>query len=133
MLTGIYWKRVLLAGFLSELGVIVALSVVIVAHRFVIAKGRTAAEYQEFAQRTGYYVAAPAAALVTFLMALWAVHALESHFVVNGLLVGVVATLLSAGFILGATPEDRTMYIASFVLRIAAGYFAGFVTHHLRG
>jgi len=132
-MTGIHWKRVALAGFLSELGVVVALSMIILTYRFLIARGRTAAEYQEFGQRAGYYVAAPVAAIATFLIASWAVHGLQAYFVTNGLMVGVIATLLSVGFIFGANRKDRMMYVASFILRIASGYFAGFVAQHLKG
>src|SRR5262245_2344596 len=86
--TAIRWKRVIFAAFLSELAVIAVLSAVLATYAFVIAPGRSSAEYNEFGQNAGYYLAAPAAALATFLMAFWAVRTLDSAFVVNGALVG---------------------------------------------
>jgi hypothetical protein len=123
--TGIRWKRVVIAAVLSELAVIATISIVMAVYALLIAPGRSSAEYGEFGQNAGYYIAAPAATLAVFLMAYGAVRKLESGFVVNGLLVGVIATILTAGMIVGARPGDRWVYIASFILRIAAGYAAG--------
>jgi hypothetical protein len=123
----ISWKRVIAAGFLSEVAVIIVISLVIVAYRFVIVPGRTGDEYSEFGQNAGYYISGPAAAVAVFVFALWALGSLESGFILNGLLVGIVATLLTIGFLAGARPGDRWMYVATFVLRIAAGYAAAVV------
>jgi hypothetical protein len=123
--TGIRWKRVIVAAVLSELAVIAVISLVMGVYALLIAPGRTSAEYGEFGENAGYYLAAPAAAVAVFVGAFWAVRKLESGFVANGVLVGVIATLLTAGMIVGARPGDRWVYIASFVLRIVAGYAAG--------
>ena len=131
--SSIRWKRVLAAAFCSEIGVMAAISIVVVVHRFIVAPGATDAAYQEFAQRAGYDVAAPAAALATFICAWWASRRLQSGHIINGVLVGVTATLLTLGFILGARPEDRVMYIASYLLRIVAGYGAGFAARKKGG
>jgi hypothetical protein len=102
-------------------------------YALVIRPGRPAAEYQEFGRLAGYYSAVPAAAVATFLMAFWTVRKLESSLIANGLLVGVVATLLTMSFIFSARPEDRLMYIVSFMARILAGYSAGFFAMKMRG
>jgi hypothetical protein len=131
--TGIRWKRVVVAAVLSELAIIAAISIVVGVYALLIAPGRTGAEYGEFGENAGYYIAAPAAAIAVFLAAFGAVRRLESGFVANGLLVGVVATLLSAGMIVGARPGDRWVYIASFILRIVAGYAAGVWAQRSKG
>jgi hypothetical protein len=125
--SAILWKRVLLAGFLSDLSVMVVLSAVFMTHMMIVS-GQTQAQHQEFGELAGYYLAAPVAAIATFLFAFWAIRKLESHTVLNGTLVGVTATLLSAGFILGARPEHRLMYMVSFAARILAGYCSGLVS-----
>jgi hypothetical protein len=66
-------------------------------------------------------------------MAFLAIRKLDSSFIMNGLSVGIIATLLTLGFLVGARPGDRWMYIASFVLRIAAGYAAGLVVQRMKG
>ena len=129
----IRWKRVLAVAFCSEIGVIAAISIVVAVHRFLVSPGATDAAYQEFAQRAGYDVAAPAAALSTFICAWWASRRLQSGHIINGVLVGVTATLLTLGFILGARPEDRVMYITSYLLRILAGYGGGFAARKKGG
>jgi hypothetical protein len=129
----IRWKRVLIAGFLSEVAVMAVMSTIMAVRAFVISPALTAAELGEFGELTGYYVAAPAAALATFLFAFWAVRRLDSGFVANGLLVGIAATLLSVGFIVTARPEHRWMYVLSFLLRITAGYWGGVVGQYVKG
>jgi len=128
----IRWKRVIVAGFLSELAVTALISAVMGTY-ILVTPGRSSADYAEVGRLAGHYLAPPAAALATFLMAFLAVRKLDSHFVVTGFLVGVVATLLTLGFILGANPEDRLMYVVSFAARLLAGYAAGVVTQKMKG
>jgi hypothetical protein len=130
--SGIRWGRVIIAAFLSELAVIAVISAIMVVYMFAVAPGRSSAEYGEFGQNAGYYVSAPAAAIATFLIAFRAIRKLDSAFVANGALVGIVATLLTVGFIFGARPQDRVIYIASFVLRIVAGYSAGLLVRSMK-
>jgi hypothetical protein len=130
--TGIRWKRVIIAAVLSELAVIAVILLIVGTYSLVIAPGRTSAEYGEFGENAGYYVSGPAAALAVFSLAFWAIRRLESGFVLNGLCVGIIGVLLTVGFMFGARPEDRAMYIASFILRIAAGYAAGVVAQRMK-
>jgi hypothetical protein len=46
---------------------------------------------------------------------------LNSGFVANGILTGILSVLLTVGFLVSAKPEHRLMYGIAFVLRIAAG------------
>ena len=128
--SGIRWGRVLAAALLSEVAVIAILLAVTTVHR-LLSPGLTAAESLEFGARAGYYVAPAASGLATFLSVLWLARKLTSGFVPNGTLVGVAAVVLTAGFIFGARPEDRLMYIVSFVLRIVAGYLGGVVAQRM--
>jgi hypothetical protein len=128
----IRWKRVIVAAIASELAVIIAISLTMAAY-MLLTPGRTQEEYSEFGQNAGYYAAAPAATLAVFLMAFLAIRKLDSAFIINGLSVGIIATLLTVGFIFGARPGDRWMYIASFILRIAAGYAAGLMVQRMKG
>ena len=133
MNTGIQWTRVALAGFLSEVAVVVILSSVILTDRFLITPGRTEPELKDFAQNAGYYLAAPAAALATFALSFWATRKLDADFLSNGLVVGMIATLLAVGLIFSARAEDRKMYIVSFVARIVSGYLGGSVAQRIKG
>jgi hypothetical protein len=118
--SAIRWGRVLAAGVLSELGVFAGIFIAIGAYSVLPPAMVAGASHQP------EYYAAPAAALVaTFLCALWAARKAGSRFVAHGVLVGVAAVLLSVGFIATAAPEDRLMYVVSFVLRIVGGYAGG--------
>src|SRR3954464_10065364 len=94
----IRWGRVALAALLSEVMVVAVLSAIIVGYRYLIAPGRTAADYQAFTERASYYVAPATAGLATFLAALWASRGLTSGFVATGTLVGAAAVALTLGF-----------------------------------
>ena len=125
MKSRIRWGRVIAAAVLSEFGAISVLMAVTLVYFFLFAHDRSLSEFEQLGQRAGYCVAPIAAGLATFLSALWATRRLAAHFVLNGAMVGVAAVVLTAGFLFNARPEDRFMYLASFVLRIAGGYLAG--------
>jgi len=125
MKSRIRWGRVIAAAVLSEAGVIAVLLALTAAYSLFIAPGRTAAEYQAFGARAGYYAAPAASGLATFLCVLWVARKLTADFVAHGALVGIAAVMLSAGFLFGAKPEDRLVYLASYAIRLAAGYLGG--------
>jgi len=129
----IRWGRVIVAAVLSEVGVIVALSGVLIAYRFVLARGRPAAAYEAFNATASYYFAPFAAGVAVFLAAFWACRRLNSAFIPNGLLVGAFAVILTAGFLFTAKPEDRLMYVVSFGLRILGGLGGAVVARAITG
>jgi hypothetical protein len=131
MKSRIRWGRVIAAAVLSELGVITVLMAVTITYTFLISPGHGFADYQRFGERAGYYVAPVAGGITTFLSVLWLARRLTSHFILNGTLVGVAATVLTAGFLFGAKPEDRLMYLVSFAIRIVAGYLGGLAAQAL--
>jgi hypothetical protein len=114
---------------MSEVAVLAVIGLIIAAYRFLVAPGRSDADYQAFGNLVGYYVAPPAAGIAVFLPALWATRRLTTAFIANGALVGVSAVVLTSGFIFAAKPEDRLMYVVSFVLRIVGGWLGGWVAH----
>ena len=113
-MANIRWGRIILAAVAAEVLVILALLA-------------ASAVFKVPGEVAGYYVAPPASALATFLMVLWVARKLESRFILHGVLVGLVGVVLTGGFIFGAKPEDRLMYLVSFVLRIVGGYLGGLV------
>jgi hypothetical protein len=114
MSTRIHWIRVLVGGFLAEAAVFV-----VVIPVFMIS-GQHALLY-----------AAPLASLVMcFLFALWVGRRLESHFILHGMLVGVVATLLYVGLTL-ARPEPLA-YLVAHALKILGGAAGGLVASRRR-
>lgn len=123
MLKNIRFGRVLVGGLMSEVGVIAALLLGIGVHSsFSLGVD---ARFADVGEQVGYYVAPPAGVLTTLLAALWVARPLRGAFVAHGVLVGVVSVLLTVGFLVGARPEHRAMYVIAFALRIVGGYAGG--------
>jgi hypothetical protein len=129
--SNIRWGRVVLGAVLSEVAVILLLLGITLAYSVAIAPGLTQAQYGEFSRHAGYYVAPTAGAISTFLTVFLLTRRLNSGFVANGILTGIVGVLLTVGFLVTAKPEDRFMYGIAFLLRIAGGYLGGFTSQKL--
>jgi len=126
------WGRIVAAAVMSEVAVMALLMIVMGAWRFVIAPGRSAADYATFNDAAAYYVAPLSAGFAVFAGALWACRAVSGRFVRTGVLVGLVAVALTGGFIFFAKPEDRLMYGVSYLLRIAGGWAGGVMAQRAR-
>jgi putative membrane protein (TIGR04086 family) len=111
---GIHWLRILVGGSLAELSVIA----------FVIPISRL------FGQHSLLYVAPPASMVACFLFALWVGRRIDSRFVLHGVLVGVVATLIYVA-LTRAQPEPWP-YLVAHALKILGGAAGGFVTGRQR-
>ena len=106
---GIHWLRALLGGFLAELAVIaLVLPITLLA-------GKNTLTYS-----------APAASLLAcFLFAIWVGRRLTSQFVLHGILVGVVATLIYVALTRGG-PEPPA-YLIAHALKLLGGAAGGLV------
>ena len=133
MFTGlsIHWGRIVVAAILSEVAVMAVLGIVFMTHRYLIAPGRTSAEYDAFVHRASYYVAPTAAGFAVFFAAIWAARSLTTDFFLNGALVGVISVVLTIGFLFVARPGERAMYGVSYLLRLVGGCAAGVLAQHL--
>ena len=127
MFSTIHWVRVLVAGVLSEVGVIVVLlaSIAIYKKRSAGATAEPEAGSPSLGERIGYYVAPTAGFVTTGLAALWAVHGLDTGIIANAVAVGLVSVALTSPFLLSARREHRLMYAVAFALRLGAAYLAG--------
>jgi hypothetical protein len=123
----IRWGRVVAAAVLSEVLVMAAVTATMLTYRFLIAPGRTAAEYDAFTNSANSLVAPLAAGVAAFAAAVWACRKLTSAFVANGILVGAAAVILTGGLFFVARPEDRILYGVSYFLRIIGGWIGGAV------
>jgi hypothetical protein len=106
---GIHWLRVLLGGFLAEVSVIgLILPIALLA-------GKNTLTYS-----------APAASLLAcFVFALWVGRRLDSHFVLHGVLVGIVATLIYVALTRGG--PERLAYLIAHALKLLGGAAGGLV------
>jgi putative membrane protein (TIGR04086 family) len=106
---GIHWLRVLLAGFLAEVLVIA----LVIPPALLVGKN------------TLTYTAPLASLLACFTFSIWVGRRLNSRFILHGILVGVVATLIYVALTRGG-PEPPA-YLVAHALKLLGGATGGFV------
>jgi len=107
--SGVHWLRVLLGGFLAEVSVIALVLPLALL----------------FGKNTLTYSAPAASLLACFLFAIWVGRRLTSQFVLHGILVGVVATLIYVALTRGG-PEPLA-YLIAHALKLLGGAAGGLV------
>jgi hypothetical protein len=105
----IQWGRVLLAAFLMEL-VLFAIAIPL---------------FLSGAGRVNFYVVPPAALVATFAVTVWLGRGITANFVLHGVLIGVVGTLMYVG-LTRAQPEPW-QYLVAHALKVAGGAAGGMV------
>lgn len=112
--TTIHWGRILLGGLLAEVALILA----------IVPLGlRLGGNFL-------HYTAPPGSFVMCFLGALWVCRRIESHFILHGTLVGVVAALIYVA-LTRAQPEPFA-YIVAHALKLVGGACGGFVARQRR-
>ena len=112
--TRIHWGRILLGGLLAEVALILA----------IVPLGLRLGE--NFLHDT----APPGSFLTCFLAALWACRRIESHFILHGTLVGVVAALIYVA-LTHAQPEPFA-YLVAHALKLIGGACGGLLAQRRR-
>jgi hypothetical protein len=108
------WGRVLAGGFLAELGVF---AIVFPVLHF-------------FGQQAFLASILIACAGLPFIFAIWVCRRVESHFVLHGALVGLVAFLIYMGLAWGQ--PQPLVYKIAHVLKFVGGAAGGFVASRRR-
>jgi len=106
-MNGLRWGRILLAAFLTELGIFAIFIPVLV----------------KYGEGPAQYTVPPLALVMTFLFSAWAGKPLATRFVLHGILIGIVATLMYVALTLGQ-PEPF-IYIVAHGLKILGGAAGG--------
>jgi putative membrane protein (TIGR04086 family) len=112
--TRIHWGRILIGGLLAEVALILA----------IVPLGL------RLGDNFLHYAAPPGSFVMCFLGALWVCRRIESHFILHGTLVGVVAALIYLA-LTRAQPEPFA-YIVAHVLKLVGGACGGFVAQRRR-
>ena len=105
----IHWGRILVGGLLAEVALILA----------IVPLGL------RLGDNFLHYTAPPGSLITCFLAALWVCRRVESHFILQGTLVGLGAALIYVA-LTRAQPETFA-YIVAHALKLAGGAFGGFV------
>ena len=112
--TKLHWGRILLGGLLAEGALVVA----------IVPLGL------RLGDKFLHYAAPPGSFVLCFLGALWACRQIESHFILHGTLVGVVAVLIYVG-LTRAQPEPFA-YLVAHALKLTGGACGGFIAQRGR-
>jgi putative membrane protein (TIGR04086 family) len=112
--TTIHWGRIFLGGLLAEVALILA----------IVPLGT------RLGDNFLHYTAPPGSFIMCFLGALWVCRRIESQFVLQGTLVGVVAALIYVA-LTRAQPEPFA-YIVAHALKLLGGACGGFVAERRR-
>lgn len=112
--TTIHWGRILLGGLLAEVALVLA----------IVPLGL------RLGDSFLHYTAPPGSFITCFLGALWVCRRIESRFILQGTLVGVVAALLYIA-LTRAQPEPFA-YLMAHALKLAGGACGGLVAERFR-
>lgn len=112
--TTIHWGRILLGGLLAEVALILA----------IVPLG------SRLGDNFLHFMAPPGSFITCFLGALWVCRRIESHFVLQGTLVGVVAALIYV--VLTRAQPEPSAYILAHALKLLGGACGGFVAQWRR-
>jgi len=134
--TPIRWGRITRAGVLAPLLSFVLVTMIVTVYAFALAfqaRGRPdAARINQFTAQVAPWATWALTALLTLLGALWVARAVPSRAQLHGLLVGVVAALLSLLLSLfGARGVQLTTVVARALI-VAAGWVGGLIAARAR-
>ena len=122
-----HWLRAVGYGLLAEVATIITIILVVMAYKYVFARGLPDPDYAAFGQRAGGYIGVVGGAIYTYIFARRLMPRLSSRFSEHGMVVALAAIALSiAGSIAGHQGVPPAYLLAS-VLKILAGARAGFV------
>jgi len=121
------WLRAIGYGLLAEVATIVTIILVVMAYKYVFARGLSDPEYAAFGQRAGGYIGVVGGAIYTYIFARWLMPRLSSRFTEHGMVVALAAIALSIAGSIAGHQGVPVAYIAASILKIVAGATAGFV------
>lgn len=123
--TFIRWVRVVIAGVLTEVGIVLLIVVAATVYRYALSP--TEAGFQAFVGRVGFYVGVYGGAPAAFLLALWACRRVTAGFLLHPLLVGCVAALLHVALFVASGAGWQAVYVVADALKVADGVLGGYV------
>jgi len=121
------WLRAVGYGLLAEVATIITIILVVMAYKYVFARGLSDPEYEAFGQRAGGYVGLVGGAIYTYIFARRLMPRLSSRFSEHGTVVALSAIALSIAGSIAGHQGVPLAYIAASILKIVAGATAGFV------
>lgn len=120
------WLAALGYGLLAEVCTIVTIILISLIYKFGVARGMTDAAYEAFNQKMGGAVGIVGGTVFVYLFARIITRRVTANFVGHGLLVAVTAIVVSVTGSIAGHQGVPSGYILASILKIVAGWFAGF-------
>jgi hypothetical protein len=121
------WVRAIGYGLLAEIATIVTIILVVMAYKYLIARGQPDQAYTAFGQRAGAIIGIVGGAIYTYIFARGLMPRVSSHFSEHGMVVALAAIALSITGSLVGHQGVPPAYVLASILKIIAGARAGFV------
>ena len=121
------WLRAIAYGLLAEIATIVTIVVVVLAYKYLLARGLPATEYTAFGERVGAILGPVGGTLYVFVLARRLMPGISSRFVAHGIVVALAAVALSVGGSIAGHHGVPKGYVLASALKIIAGGLAGFL------
>lgn len=121
------WIRAVAYGLLAEIATIVTIVVVVLAYKYLVARGLPEAGYTAFGERVGAIVGPIGGTLYTFILARRLMPGISSRFIAHGIVVALAAIALSVGGSIVGHQGVPAAYLLASALKIVAGALAGFL------
>ena len=121
------WLLAVGYGLVAEVATITTIIVVVMAYKYVFARGLSEPEYTAFGKNVGGYIGVWGGAIYTYIFARRLMPRLSFRFSEHGMVVALGAIALS---IIGSIAGHQGVpfaYIAASILKIVAGARAGFI------
>lgn len=120
------WLRAVGYGLLAEVCTIITIIIVVSLYKYVLARWLTDAAYNAFGQKAGGLIGIIGGTLFTYLFARLVTRRVTENFVAHGIVVAISAIALSVAGSLAGHQGLPLGYIAASILKLAAGWLAGF-------
>lgn len=121
------WLRAVGYGLLAEISTVLTITLIVMAYRYVFARGLSDADYAAFGQRVGLAVGIVGGTLYTYLFARLVMRRLTARFLAHGLVVALAAIAFSIAGSIAGHQGVPAGYVLASMLKVAAGALAGFL------
>lgn len=120
------WLRAVGYGLLAEVCTIITIILVVNIYKHGIARGLSDDAYNAFSQKAGGWIGAIGGTLFTYFFARLVARRVSENFVAHGIVVAISAIALSIAGSLAGHQGLPLGYILASILKLAAGWLAGF-------
>ena len=120
------WLAAIGYGLLAEVCTIITIILVVSIYRYGIARGLSSDVYDVFGQKAGAVIGVVGGTLFTYVFARLLMRRLSANFTAHGIVLAITAVALSVGGSIAGHQGLPALYILASILKLVAGWFAGF-------